>query len=407
MVPAKILIVEDESIVASDIEHILTRMDYEITGIASSGEEAIQMVAENRPDLVLMDMMLRGEMHGIETAEAIRAKHNIPVVFLTALSDENTLQRAKLSEAYGYLLKPFEERELRIGIEMALYKHQMEEELHHYRVHLEEMIQQRTAELTAANEQLRREIDERIHAQGELLKAKDEAESANRAKSEFLANMSHELRTPLNSIIGLSRLMKMQTDNPDFREYLENITSSGQHLLEIINDILDISKIEAGRMEFEMKPVRAFSIIASCISIMAVQLREKNLMIATEWSVPEGTCLMGEERRLQQIFLNLISNAIKFTHPGGKIVISGRLDKDFLEVEVKDTGIGIKQEHLQFIFEKFSQVNSGLNRETGGTGLGLAITKKIVEVHGGSISARSREGMESVFTVRLPVAQTH
>ncbi|HDP79840.1 MAG TPA: PAS domain S-box protein, partial [Spirochaetes bacterium] len=264
-----------------------------------------------------------------------------------------------------------------------------EKELKKHRDHLEEMVRERTLELTMANTKLE--------------KAREMAESAIRAKSEFLANISHELRTPLNSIIGLSKLMRMQADNDDFRMYLDNVVSSGMHLLTIINDILDLSKIEAGRMEMKTGPQNIREIVKTCVSIISIQAREKNIELDLHWDAGEECMVDGEEQRLQQVFLNLLSNAVKFTDPGGKVEIKSKKLEGHVEVDVSDTGIGIREEYHKIIFNKFTQVNSDLNRNTTGTGLGLTITKRLVEAHGGTIRLNSRPHKGSTFSVKLPL----
>ena len=215
--------------------------------------------------------------------------------------------------------------------------------------------------------------------------------------------MSHELRTPLNSIIGFSKLMKMQFEDGDFANYLDNILSSGLHLLKIINDILDVSKIESGRMDFNRAPIDPGEIIATCVAIMAVQADERGVTLENRWNLHGDLAIFGDAKRVQQVFINLISNAIKFNRPGGSVRIDARIEGGMLVIDVADTGIGIKREHLSFIFEKFNQVNSDLDRDTQGTGLGLTISRMIVEAHDGRIGVRSEYGTGSTFTVSLPL----
>ncbi len=256
-----------------------------------------------------------------------------------------------------------------------------EEELKKYRDHLEELVGNRTAELE---------------------KAKEMAEAANQSKSVFLANMSHELRTPLNSIIGFSNLMKRGYDEEEYDRNLNIISSSGEHLLKLINDILDLAKIESGRIKFDFKPILIHHILMTCINVIMPQAQNKGIKI--EYSAEsEKLRVYGDEKWLRQIFLNLIVNAVKFTNNGGSVSIVTTEKNGTFIAKIIDTGIGIDQKDQEYIFEKFSQVKpKSLERGTEGTGLGLAITKKLVEAHSGEIFVESKIGEGSVFTVLLP-----
>jgi len=239
----------------------------------------------------------------------------------------------------------------------------------------------------------------------ELKRLSDEAIQANRHKSEFLANMSHELRTPLNAIIGFSEVLKerMFGDlNDKQAEYADDIHSSGRHLLSLINDILDLSKIEAGRMELN---VGEFNIpLAIDNALTLVKERASRHGIALESSIGEDVSnYVGDERKFKQIMLNLLSNAIKFTGDGGRVSVNAETIEKEISIAITDTGIGIAEEDLEHVFEEFRQVGNDVQKKTDGTGLGLALTRTFVEMHGGKINVRSETGKGSTFSFTLPV----
>ncbi|MBY0431356.1 MAG: hypothetical protein K2Q10_09170, partial [Rhodospirillales bacterium] len=232
------------------------------------------------------------------------------------------------------------------------------------------------------------------------------ANEANRAKSEFLANMSHELRTPLNAIIGFSEIMSQEMfgplGNPQYLEYSQHIQDSGVHLLAVINDILDISKIEAGEVTLEDDDVDLSSLIDETVRLVSQRAERARqiLDIRVEQGLPH---LRGDARRVKQALLNIISNAVKFTPDGGRIAVDARCAHDGgLLVAVEDTGIGIAKDDIAKALAPFGQVDSRLQRKYEGTGLGLAITKHFVEMHEGVLSLESEVGVGTVVTVHFP-----
>lgn len=241
-----------------------------------------------------------------------------------------------------------------------------------------------------------------IKEKGEgLKKAREKAEEANRIKSDFLNMMSHELRTPLTAIMGNLPLLTDEKDMPDAQEVAEiarDMEKSGMHLLSLINDLLDISKIEAGKMKLNMEAVSAASIIKDAVSTISVLAQKKGIAVETGMGDME---IQADPIRLKQILLNLLSNAVKFTDKGG-IRVSVERDGDFVRFEVEDTGCGIRENDLPIVFEAFRQVDGSSTRNAQGTGLGLGITKKLVELHEGRISVASRFGEGSVFAFTLP-----
>ena len=252
--------------------------------------------------------------------------------------------------------------------------------------------------LQAANDALQKEIVERENAERLLVEA-------NRLKSEFLANMSHELRTPLNGIIGFSELLvdeKVGTLNETQKEFINHSLSGGRHLLQLINDILDVSKIEAGKVDLtpETFPLAAtLQEVYAAVSLMAVQ---KGITLE-QYVSPSLSEVTLDRQKFKQIMFNLLSNAVKFTDDGGKVSVDiGSQDPNVLNIQVRDTGVGIKSEDLGKLFIEFNRIDSPLARRHEGTGLGLSLTKKLVELQRGSIAVASDWGKGSVFTVLLP-----
>ena len=235
----------------------------------------------------------------------------------------------------------------------------------------------------------------------ELQNAVKLAQAANVAKSEFLANMSHELRTPLNSIIGFSKLIRLPEEFQKEKEFITYINTAGNHLLKLVNDILDISKMESGKMVITKSKFDLYDSLKNSILIMMPQASKKNMQIV--YPTQKEIFFNGDEKRIRQVFLNLISNAIKFTSDNGLIEISLTLLEHFVEISFKDNGIGISPEHQKFIFDKFYQIGQVMYSENEGTGLGLSISKHIVETHGGVILLESSPGSGSKFTVRFPL----
>jgi PAS domain S-box-containing protein len=254
-----------------------------------------------------------------------------------------------------------------------------------------------------------RDITDQVATQRALQTAKDEAEAANRTKSEFLANVSHELRTPLNAIIGFSELMLVSDlaldGNPQHRGYLEDIHTSGLHLLSLINDILDLSKIEAGAEELDDDALNVGELATSVLRVVRQRAETSGLRI--ERSQDEGLpALRADERKLKQALLNLLVNAIKFTPAGGTVRLDIRCDAtEGYVFEVSDNGIGMTSEDIPTALRQFGQIDSALNRKYEGTGLGLPLTKAMVEMHGGSLEVRSALGAGTTVTLRLPASR--
>ena len=236
-----------------------------------------------------------------------------------------------------------------------------------------------------------------------------ELSTANRAKSEFLANMSHELRTPLNAIIGFSEIMKNEAfgplGSPQYLDYMDDIHNSGSHLVAIINDILDLSKIEAGRMELNETKLPVGTIIGSCVRIMRERAESGEIDLST--SVPDDLPdLLADERLVKQMLINLLSNAVKFTPPGGKVTIGAQFKAGSLLIGVADTGMGMSQDQALIALEPFRQVDGSHTRQLEGTGLGLPLVKSYIELHGGGFRLNSGSGKGTLVTLTFPPERT-
>ncbi|MGZ9109186.1 MAG: PAS domain-containing sensor histidine kinase [Micavibrio sp.] len=249
------------------------------------------------------------------------------------------------------------------------------------------------------------DVTERTINEQNLTEAKEAAERAYAAKSQFLANMSHELRTPLNAIIGFSEMMQRQLLGPigsdRYLDYIAGIRESGEHLLDLISDILDMSKIEAGKYELDLEELNVAKVIRLAIHMMEGRATEAKIRITADLA-NEGLQVVADRRALMQVLLNLMSNSVKFTEPGGAVRIECIEREDYLSIKVHDNGIGIPANLLKNITRPFEQAASHYTRKHEGTGLGLSITKELIELHGGSLHIESTVGVGTTVTVRLP-----
>ena len=286
-----------------------------------------------------------------------------------------------------------------------------ETEIHRINDELEERVIERTAQLAATNRDLEAEVVERRRAEEALVHAKAAAEAANVAKSQFLAAMSHELRTPMNAILGMTDLALGAQLPPTVRDYLQTAKESADLLLELLNEILDFSRIEAGKFELESTPFRLRKTIDQVVKTLGMRAYEKGLELVYRVADESPDTVVGDPLRLRQVLMNLLSNAIKFT-PKGEVVVQVVVERRTAEAvslrfSVSDTGIGIAAEKLEKIFAPFTQADSSTTRRFGGTGLGLAISQRLVNLMGGHIRVESQPGEGSTFhfTLVLPIAE--
>ncbi|MBD2211824.1 response regulator [Nostoc linckia FACHB-104] len=493
MTNANILIVEDEAIVAKDLRNRLTRFGYTVPGVASSGQEAINKALELSPDLVLMDIKLKGQMDGIQAADEIHKHLDIPIIYLTAYADDNTLERAKITDPFGYLLKPFKERELQTNIEIALTKHQLEKQLKNSQKWLstllksisdgviasdmqeivnfmnpvaenltgwqesEAMGRNSSEILNIAHAETRQPIenpikkvlqdgivaklpeniiligkngqetpiddstalikDEKNNIMGAVLVFRDitdlkkaieirkkQAEQAeilaqlqavNQIKNDFLNLVTHELRSPLSNMKGMIQLLEVSSLSEEFQRYLEIIKAECDREMELINDLLDLQRLETS----SYLPLAPDVLVLEQwlpLVIEPFQARVQEHQQTLQLNLPPNeVTVISDRTSLERILIELLNNACKYTPTGGEIIINlsqnTSLTASQTIITVSNT-VEIPASELPHIFEKFYRIPNADLWNQGGTGLGLAIVQKLVEQLQGSIQVESGNG---------------
>ncbi|MDR7271920.1 signal transduction histidine kinase [Pelomonas saccharophila] len=448
-VQIRVLCVDDHPIVRQGIATLLSvEPDMVLVAEATNGREALEQFRAHVPDVTLMDLQMPG-MGGIDAIDAIRAQFpQARIIVLTTYAGDAQAQRALQAGARGYLLKNALHKELldairavhagRIALpsegSFELAGQVKDEVITQAEVSLLKFIAERNvyAEIAKALGQTEDAVVDQVRgilsklqdrdlepavgddgAQGLIeaeRAARHAAEAANRAKSQFLTGMSHELRTPLNAILGYAQLLSMEGGlSPRQVRGLDTIHQSGQHLLALINDILDLARIEAGRTDLNPEPVQLAELLQAVVNLMRVKADEKHLSFVFDAGAGLPDTVLADERRLRQVLLNLLSNAIKFTD-AGTVTLRAAAEpagpaQALLRLEVEDTGVGMRPDDLARLFKPFEQVGD-VQRRSGGTGLGLAITRALVIDMGGRVQVSSEFGSGTRFSVELPLPVT-
>ncbi len=393
-----LLLVEDDPAYQRIINIVLAKSSHTVSydiKTANNLAQAVECLNEQQFDVILLDLGLP-DSHGTGGIKTIRAScAEAPIIVLTGQTDEEVGLEAIKQGADEYFTKDetlqgILARTIRYTIERKKISKELKE------------AKLRAEKLQAETERVNRQL--RTAAEGANLMAR-EAIKAEHSKSQFLANMSHEIRTPMNAIIGFSQVLAEEDLTAQQKEFAEIIQDSGENLLKLIDDILDLSKIEAGKIYIEITDCSLENLLTRVESMIRLNAEEKGLefQVAKSKRLPE--VIRTDSARLRQCLINLASNAVKFTQEGHvniNVSLEQGNDGAFVRFDVEDTGIGIPAERQQAVFESFTQVDGSTTRKFGGTGLGLTITKSLTELLGGSLSLTSKEGRGSVFTLKIP-----
>ncbi|MBD1829931.1 ATP-binding protein [Microcoleus vaginatus GB1-A2] len=358
-----ILIVEDELLIAKNLSYKLEKLGYKIADIVSSGADAIQRAGEMEPDLILMDIVIKGDIDGIETAAIINQELDIPIIYTTAYADDETLQRAENTGSYGYLLKPFKERELHATIKIALSKHQ------------EAVKMQKLIALAAAK-------------------------SENR--SRFISMAYHDLNTPLTTIQLSAEMLEdseLQSASGTPNKNVARIKKAVSNMSGLLEDILMLSKAESGKVSLNLNPINATNFCTSILEELQPIVTDKHVVTFRAQTDPLHANL--DAKLLHHLLTNLLSNAIKYSPDGGNVSLELSCENQQIILCVRDEGIGMTAEYQEKLFQEFERgANVG---NIKGSGLGLCIVKHIVDLHGGTISVESAIGKGTTFIVALPL----
>ncbi len=351
----KVLIVEDESIVAMELENHVRRMGYDVIGPVATGDAALEKAGNFRPDIVLMDIRIQGDKDGIETAEAIRSRFKMPVIYLTAHADERTIQRAKVTEPLGYLVKPLRAHELRAAITVALHKHKMSEAL-------------------------------------------------EQQKRDFLAMLTHDIKNPLHLVLGYADLLGEEIKPAGMKQAENLVGQLRANILTIAELTTNYSMalaIEGGRFPISREPTQINEVLGQAIMKYMAEASSRGISLETRLT-RDLPLIEGDGSALERAVANLVYNALRFTPRGGRVTLASALRDGAVVLSVSDTGRGVPPEEITLLFEKYWQHDSDTDKK--GSGLGLFIVKSLVEAHGGRVEVESTPGQGTCFRVILPLA---
>jgi signal transduction histidine kinase len=390
MFTLKILIVEDDSVSALLLQRALEKNAHEIIGIADTGEKALEILEESLADIVMMDINLAGELDGIKTTEIINEKYDIPVVYLSASSDAETLNKVVGTNPSAYVIKPFNIRELNMVIELAIFKDRKEKELQNLNNELEEKVKQRTFELYEANK--------------ELTRALEKEREINELKSRIVLNVSHGFKTPLTSILSSAQLLQIyaEKDHP-FKQKITKHAFKIEHSVRALNNLLTsvlfFGKADENKLEFKPKKIFSGAFIKELLDTVKAGI-DNDVKIKSDIGEMPKT-ITSDPELLYQVFENLLSNAVKYSKDGKEVEFKIAYSDKKLQAIVSDKGIGIPKSEQSKLFERFFRAgNVGIIE---GSGLGLSIVKKCLDVLQGEITFESEVNKGTTFQITIPV----
>ncbi len=399
-----IMVVEDERIVAMHLRQELTKLGYQVVGVVGSGKQALEKVNELHPDVLLMDIHIEGELDGIETAAQLPEDLQIPVVFLTAYSEDATLARARAMKPYGYLVKPFAARELHATIQMTLERRAADLALRESEKRLRlalDAAETGSRNLALANERLHAEIVERRRIEREREALIVDLERKNEEMERFCYTISHDLKAPLITICGFADLLQQDTASRDLKrlsEDVEEIAKAAHVLQRMLDDLLELSS--NGQVVAADQEVSLSEVVEHAKRLLGGQILDGRITLRIADDLP---VIVGDYNRLLAVFQNLIENAIKYrgNQPDPWIEIQAKRVDGQVVCSIRDNGRGIDPRYQQHVFGLFARFQS----EGGGKGIGLALVKRIIEAHGGRIWLDSEgEGRGCTFSFTLPFA---
>ncbi len=390
MFTLKILIVEDDSVSALLLQRALEKNSHEIIGIADTGEKALEILEESLADIVMMDINLAGELDGIKTTEIINEKYDIPVVYLSASSDAETLNKVVGTNPSAYVIKPFNIRELNMVIELAIFKDRKEKELQNLNNELEEKVKQRTVELYEANK--------------ELTRALEKEREINELKSRIVLNVSHGFKTPLTSILSSAQLLQIyaEKDHP-FKQKITKHAFKIEHSVRALNNLLTsvlfFGKADENKLEFKPKKIFSGAFVKELLDTVKAGI-DNDVKIKSDIGEMPKT-ITSDPELLYQVFENLLSNAVKYSKDGKEVEFKIAYSENKLQAIVSDKGIGIPESEQGKLFERFFRAgNVGIIE---GSGLGLSIVKKCLDVLQGEITFESEVNKGTTFQIKIPV----